>query len=331
MRDEPPDLTCGQVTELLRRHWSIKPADVSYAPVGYGSYHWVAADHDGPRWFVTADCLRPGGSLLGATARDTFTALVAAAQATRQLADQGCEFVLAPLPDRTDVLVRRVLPGWTMQVFPYLSGWSTEDGYWHDPVERARVAELVGRLHAAMPLSAVRRWDFAIPARAPLRSALADLDRPWSGGPYAEPTRTLLAATGTSIRARFRRYDALVAHLTVAPDPWVVTHGEPDSANVLRTDDGRMLLIDWCTMALAPRERDLVDLLDGSPEVLAAYQRAAGPVAPRPAAFELFRLWWMLAQIGDYVQLFRHPHGDSADNADTWRNLYHRAYPDRPA
>jgi spectinomycin phosphotransferase len=42
---------------------------------------------------------------------------------------------------------------------------------------------------------------------------------------------------------------------------WVVTHGEPHRANVIR--DGQELhLVDWDTTLLAPRERDLQMILD---------------------------------------------------------------------
>jgi spectinomycin phosphotransferase len=121
------------------------------------------------------------------------------------------------------------------------------------------------------------------------------------------------------------RYDELAAELAASADAWVVTHGEPGSANVIRTRGGSMHLIDWDTVAVAPRERDLVLILDGSAEVLAVYQRTAGPVTPRPAALELFTLWWALADICEFVQLFRHLHDDSADTAESWRSLCHKA------
>lgn len=325
MNDEPADLGVAEVTGWLRDRWGIEPVAVSYAPVGFGSYHWIATDRDGPRWFVTADHLLPPGNWLGPTADAVFAALTAAAATTRELADRGYEFVLAGVADRRGVLVPRVRPDWALQVFPYQPGWTTSDGAWADPAERVRVAGLVGRLHAAVPPSRIRRWDFAVPGRAAFRSALANLDRPWPAGPYAERTRSLLRETGSSIVARFARYDALVRAVAAAPEPWVVTHGEPHSANAIRTGDGRLCLIDWDTVALAPRERDLAAILDGSDTTVAAYQREAGPVDPRPAVLELFTLWWALAEICGYVQLFRAPHASSADAAESWRNLCHYA------
>lgn len=93
---------------------------------------------------------------------------------------------------------------------------------------------------------------------------------------------------------------------------------------------GRAYLIDCDAMMFAPRERDLRVLLyaghqraldlDNS-EVIAAYQRAAGPVLPRPFALELFRAEWHLIEISRYAQLFSGPHGHTADVQDRWRAL----------
>lgn len=326
MQDEPAELSCDLVAGWLRRHWAVAPVEVTYAPVGFGGYHWVGVDDHGGRWFVTVNHLDPDGNWLGSDPDAAFDTLSVAAGTTGALAAQGFRFAVAPVPDRAGVLVRRVLPGWAMQVFPYLEGWSTADGSWQDPKERMRIAAVVGRLHAAAVLAGVPRWTFVIPCWSALTGALDDLARPWTGGPYAERTRMLLTDTQQSIRARRDRYDALAAELAASADAWVVTHGEPGSANVIRTRGGSMHLIDWDTVAVAPRERDLVHILDGSAEVLAAYQRTAGPVTPRPAALELFTLWWALADICEFVQLFRHPHEDSADTAESWRSLCHDAH-----
>ncbi|TDW83247.1 phosphotransferase enzyme family protein [Kribbella sp. VKM Ac-2566] len=308
MRDEPSEIPRDLVAEILNEHWGFQAAEVTYAPVGFGSHHWIASDAGVPRWFVTADRVGSTGGPV----------IEAAMQTTKELADRGYEFVVSPLTDRSGRLVREVLPGWTLAVLPHLDGWSTEDGTWDDPVERAQIARILGRLHTASAPEALQRWDFAIPARDTL---FADLDRPWSAGPYAEPTRLRLVGALDHVRGELARYDALVREIEASDEPWVVTHGEPHSANVLRTADGRMHLVDWVTVRLAPRERDLKAVLGGPTDVLAAYQAEAGPVSPRAAALELFDAWWVLSEIASYVQLFREPHADSQDSKLSWQEL----------
>jgi hypothetical protein len=54
---------------------------------------------------------------------------------------------------------------------------------------------------------------------------------------------------------------------------------------------------------------------------IAAYQRTAGPVQPRPYALELFRAEWALLEIWRYLQRFSQPHGGTADDASRWDGL----------
>jgi spectinomycin phosphotransferase len=265
------------VARILTEHWGFEVAEVTYAPVGFGSYHWIASADDGPRWFVTADRVGAAGGQV----------IEASMQTSKELADRGCEFAVAPLADQTGTLVRELLPGWTLVVLPYLQGWSTPDGAWDDPAEREQIVRIIGRLHAAPAPEALQRWDFAIPDRDALLAALADLDHPWSGGPYAEPTQLRLAGADAYVHDRLEYYDTLAREVEASDDPWVITHGEPHSANVLRTPNGEMRLVDWVTVRLAPRERDLKSVLGGPLDVLPAYQSEAGPVSPRRAALEL--------------------------------------------
>jgi spectinomycin phosphotransferase len=300
MKDQPVGLTTELVAECLHARWGVRPEELRYAPVGYASYHWIGSDRHGPRWFVTADDLTRAVDYLPDTVEERFAALAAAADTVRQLADSGHEYVLAPIADREGVLVQRVLPSWALQVTPYVPGWSTDQGAWNDPVEQAEVARLLGRLHAATPPRVVPRWEFAIPGRDVLEAALDDLSRPWTGGPYAEAARAFLLDSRASVRGLLRRYD---------DDPWVVTHGEPDSDNLVRGDDGRTYLIDWTSVQLAPRERDLVEILNGVADVRPEYHEAAGPHAgpARAAGLELFSIGWSLTEIRRKAQLFRHP------------------------
>jgi spectinomycin phosphotransferase len=123
IKDEPAEISPDLVAGILNKHWGFAAMEVAYAPVGFGSHHWIASEGAGPRWFVTADRLD----------RDNQVSIEAALGSAKELADDGYEFVVAPLPDRAGRLVREVPPGWT----PYLAGrHSSQTSTCHGPAGR---------------------------------------------------------------------------------------------------------------------------------------------------------------------------------------------------
>jgi len=91
--------------------------------------------------------------------------------------------------------------------------------------------------------------------RASLDAALAELDRPWTGGPFSEPARHELAANAEVVTGWLASFDDLAAQVAKNGTGDVITHGEPHPGNFIRVAD-RFLLIDWDTVALAPPGRD---------------------------------------------------------------------------
>jgi spectinomycin phosphotransferase len=111
-----------------------------------------------------------------------------------------------------------------------------------------------------------------------------------------------------------RRYIALAGEAGRDRDAWVATHGEPHHANQVVTPDG-LSLVDWESLSLAPRERDLVDAVD---------TRVATPeaVGAREPTLELFRLDWRLSEIAEYAAWFSGPHDRSSDDTTALRGLH---------
>jgi len=322
MRVEPTNLARALLTDPLHTYWGIDVSQLRYAPVGAGSYHWIAEAVGGTRWFVTADDLRRCGRGIERPTEAVFADLRAAYETAATLRDANLSFVAAPVADRAGELVRPVPSEWAVAVFPHIEGRACGSGEWTEPQLCARAADLVGRLHATNLPSPALRWRPAFPERATLLDALDELDQPWTQGPYGERTRWLLASRRHDVEALLARYDELAEELSSDDaQPWVETHGEPHSANFIRSADGSLYLIDWDTVRLAPRERDLFALLIQDPLVLAAYQRAAGAYAPRVAVMELFQARWILTEICEYVGRFRGPHGDTRDDRASWEEL----------
>jgi spectinomycin phosphotransferase len=132
----------------------------------------------------------------------------------------------------------------------------------------------------------------------------------------------MLVAARRSVETLLEGYDRLVAEVSAYDEPWVVSHGETHSANFIEGADGLLYLIDWDTVRLAPRERDLAGWgRNQDSEEMSAYRRTAGPVTMRPGALRLFHMWWDVSEICGYAHHFRRQHSGSLDDEASWADL----------
>jgi spectinomycin phosphotransferase len=151
--------------------------------------------------------------------------------------------------------------------------------------------------------------------------ALHDLDRDWDSGPFAEPARNLLQVSAHEFERRLQEYDELAAAVHESSDSWVITHGEPHRANVIRDPLGGIHLVDWDTTLIAPRERDLQMVLDQDLTGWDGYSKLARVASLNHEALQLYPRWWELADIAVFVAGFRQPHKRTADTVASWEIL----------
>lgn len=320
MNDLPDELDIDELPGVLAEGWGLEIATIEYAPVGFGSYHWVATDVAGARRFVTVDDLdrKPW---FGNGRATTFAGLSRAFDTAAALRGAGLEFVLAPVAAGDGTAVRRIDARYSMAVFPFANGVSSDFGEHETPEHRAAMVRLLARLHRATPAvaSTVPKRDLDLPGRSQLEAGLQMLSQPWTGGPYAERARAALANHAVDVVDVLGQFDRLRRNVQTRSGDWVVTHGEPHAANVIWIDEAP-LLIDWDTVALAPPERDLWMVLNGSEQAAAAYAASTGH-QPDPITLEFYGLTWDLADVAAYVDVLRSPHGSTDDMLKSYQNL----------
>jgi spectinomycin phosphotransferase len=322
MFTRPADLADDIVAAVVREAWELRIRRIDYAPVGFGSYHWHAWA-DGDRWFVTVDDLVTGGSHLGNSSTERARRLAAALCSARILRDEGLAFVVAPIPTTEGKIHQIVAARWAVGLYPFIDGCSRPSGAYRTNADRRAVVELLAALHETSGAARdhAMQDDFAIPHRDDLLSSLSDLSAAWTEGPYGQPARQLIDQHAARLDDRFARYDSLTRAAAGQPERMVLTHGEPHAANTINTESG-LVLIDWDSALLAPRERDLWSLAVEEPASLLHYTAKAG-VTPLPDLRELYLLRWDLTEVSLYVALFRAPHADTADTRVAWDGLCH--------
>jgi spectinomycin phosphotransferase len=305
MESRPDGLEDDEVAAALVEGWAFDVTSLEYAPVGFGSHHWIAVDAAGSRRFVTVDEL----ARHGVTADQVLGRLRPAFDTALCLRrDAGLDFVVAPLPARDRTTVRRLHEDFSIAVFPWVDGETREFGAALPETERTEVLSMLDALHRAVPPSSIALDPVDQPmVCATVEDALAAVAQPWSGGPFAEPARAWLRDHAAAVRALVDEIRALAAAVVARDAPLVVTHGEPHPRNVVRTAGGPVL-VDWDTVALAPPARDLWFVPEGVPETEAD-------------ALELYRQVWTLKDLAAYVDVFRRPHGRNPNTEKTWAGL----------
>jgi spectinomycin phosphotransferase len=310
VQERPVDISDSDVAAALAHQWALTVQDLSYLPVGFGGYHWLAADQTGSRWFVTVSDL----------ATPWVPDLPAAMQTAAWLATHaGLGFVVAPVPTRAGPVVGSVDSRHALTLFPYLDAASGRFGDLIDDGDRAAIIDMLALLHTVIPTGIqVPTRPLELATRQVIDQALASLGVPWTGGPYAEPGRDLLARYERPLRQALSRFDGLVGRVREAGGPYVITHGEPHPGNLLRTRAG-LCLIDWDMTALARAERDLWWVISGDQDA-ARYSRRTGWTVSQDA-LALYRLRWDLDDVAGFLSQIRGSHQRTADTLMFWTEL----------
>jgi spectinomycin phosphotransferase len=315
--------------------WGLSAETLRYEPVGGGSYHWVVTGGPGERWFVTVDDL-DGKGWLGRTRSAVFAGLRTAMDASVTLRrEAGLGFVAAPVLALDGQSLRPLGDAHTVAVFPFLHG---SGGEWDKPLPAPDLDELVAMLaalHSVDPAAVrLQRREVEVSWRDDLELALRELGRPWTGGPFTEPARELLAGAAGPVRRGLDTLDRW-AGATAAAENLVITHGEPHPGNIIRVAadgaapgagpgagpaSGAIMLIDWDTVGLAPPERDLWMVATEAGGELRRYTELTGrPVDP--AAIEFYRLRWALDDLSCFVRDLRAPHRRTPGSEHAWEAL----------
>jgi spectinomycin phosphotransferase len=310
----PENIETTRVVEALRDGWGFEAITAEYAPVGFGSYHWVVTDRAGLRRFVTVDDL-DAKAWLGNRREDRLGGLRAAFATAASLHDASLEFVVAPLSTRNDAHLELLDERHTVAVFPFLEGEAGEWGPFDDEGRRG-VVELLAELHTATPPRTARRIGFGLSGRAHLEDALRQQETEWSGGPFSEPTRAAIRSFARDLVDLLGLADRLAAEAEARSGDLVVTHGEPHRGNTIRTDDG-YVLVDWDTVALAPPERDLWFVVEKGTDAADRYEHATGRRVDE-TAIDYFRLTWDLKDLAEYLNVLRAPHEENEDTVQMY-------------
>ena len=116
--------------------------------VGFGSHHWSVEDGE-RRWFVTVDDLDAKKHSADEPPDAVFQRLRAALSAARAIADEGLDFVVAPVRAADDTVVRRVDDRFAAAVYPFIDGRRYLYGDFQTVDHRDAVMGMVAQVHVS--------------------------------------------------------------------------------------------------------------------------------------------------------------------------------------
>lgn len=176
------------------------------------------------------------------------------------LHDQRARFIIAPLPARSQKLWA-ALDDFKVAVFPFVEGrsgyeFALLDSHWVDFGQALRM------LHTTQFPPAVRDRIPQEQYSDQWRTMVREFQRMAEGTGFVDGVAAELAAFMRSKKAVIgqlvRRAEALASVLQAQDNPFVVCHADIHAGNILIDADNRLYLVDWDTLILAPKERDLM-------------------------------------------------------------------------
>ncbi len=305
---ERPNITNEKIAACLQEAYELEVARVAFLPLGADANTAVFS-------ITTTDQANYFLKLRSGKFGETAVSL------PKHLHDHGNLHIIPPLPTRAGRLWAE-LGDYRVILSPFVAG---RDGYevalteaqWRQfgaAVRQLHEATLLPELRAQIPVyRTTDRWREAV--RGLLAMAEPFVDE------VARETAVFLQSKRTELLSLIARAEQL-AVVVDCLDDFVVCHADLHAGNLLLDDDGRLFVVDWDTLLLAPKERDLLFVGGGllgnwrsAAEEVALFAAGYGETAVNHAALAYFRYDRILEDIALYGEELLINDTDSADRA----------------
>jgi spectinomycin phosphotransferase len=172
----------------------------------------------------------------------------------------------------------------------------------------ASFGALLAAVHAAAPREPLPREAHDHERVAATTRALDDRLRGWHPDGLVRDLIAGWRAAAEDVSRLLELTDHLGHALRTAPSPpaMVLCHGDPHVGNLLLGDAGRVWLVDWDDVIVAPRERDLIHVVGGvfapvTPEQRAWFFDGYGPADLDPDRLTYHRCVRALEDFADFA------------------------------
>lgn len=176
------------------------------------------------------------------------------------LHDQGIKGVIAPITTQTQDLWAE-LADFKLTVFPFVNG---QDGYNTNLFDQNWIefGEILWAIHTAeiQPsiINQIQRESYSDEWRTKVKQFQMMIEEETFDDPIASALAQFLKSKKSRIDELVRRAEKLASVLQTQSNPFILCHADLHAGNVLIDTRGMLFIVDWDTMILAPKERDLM-------------------------------------------------------------------------
>ena len=250
----------------------------------------------------------------------------------RFLHDQGIQHIIAPLATRAGRLWEHLdaLDGFNVLLYPFIegdNGWEVAltDSQW------VKFGVALKAIHSLTPppvlMSQLQRETYSPKWREIVRGFQARVDDEVFADPISAQLAALLKTNRAVVDDLSARAQRLAQALRINPSlETVICHADLHMGNLLITATGDFYIVDWDTVILAPKERDLMFIGGGigrleSPQEIALFYEGYGETQIDPVALAYYRYERIVEDIAAYCEQILVSNEGDLDRAEGLRQL----------
>ena len=320
---EKPDIADVVIIDCLQAAYELHVTNLTFLPLG--------ADRNTAVYRADTNANTPYFVKLRSGPFDDVTLRV-----PRLLFDQGIRQIISPI-DTPSGQLWVDLPPYKLAIFPYIEGHNAYevdmlDTHW------VELGQTLKALHmATLPDELTRRIpqeDFSDHWRTIVR----DFQQQVETTPFSDPIGAKLAAfmreKDEIISALVQRAATLATVLKNQEPQRVVCHADIHAGNVLITPDQQFYIVDWDTLIMAPKERDLMYVGGGqfvnkrpAEDEERLFYEGYGATDADPVALAYYRYQRIVEDIAVYCEEILLTEGPGEDRENGLRQLMRQFEP----
>ncbi len=307
---EKPDLADDLIIDCLQRDYGLRITTIEFLPLGadVNTAVYRAIASDATPYFMK---LRGGD----------FNELTITVP--HYLETQGISHLIRPIETRDGRLWTRI-DRFAVILSPFITG---QDGFTLHLTDRQwiELGETLKGVHSAkLPADIVDRLPretYSSHWRDRVRTFQTRVGSTSFADPISAKLADLMRSEQDVVSRLVRRAEELATELQSRSLDFVVCHADIHGGNVLLDDSGKLYVVDWDTLILAPKERDLMFVGAGigkgwnTPRESALFYRGYGATEIDAVALAYYRYERIVEDIAAYCEQILESDPDNKDRA----------------